>query len=422
MSQSRIASEMLLDARRLMDKFSNMLGFKINYGILNEPFVKVPANAVANSLVDYSGLGVVLRTAKGLSRVMKDKGWDGIKNDREYIRNLVNDAIRGGMGVGGAYVIASYIEPDNFMGAYDPNRYKIDQLKDGSYNAVKIGDKWISLDYFGVLAAPLVGIMYAKKYGEEGWKSWLPGYGNGLVSQIGRFPVVGTLADTIGQYTNQNEKSLGTFIQDKFKDTGKGIYDFVANRTVPAVISDFAKGLDKYERDTKTGEYTISGLSVDSIVSKIPYMRENLPRKTNILGREMETEGLISTMAAGSRVKTDKSTPAEAEVFRLTNAGFKPSLTDFSDSRSEKVTQLREKMSKEDFKKVTDEYGRSVREAFEKVIKDKKYQELSDEDKKATLDEVATTYLTEITKDYGFKDKTKKRVNKNAFVDKYKAK
>jgi hypothetical protein len=141
-------------------KVVNDLTGNLRIGDYLFPFVKTPANVISTGL-DYAGLGIpkaLVTTIKGVR--------SGTLKDPKTIQSLSRNLTRSGLGLTAAVAIAYNLKPEDFMGAYDPNRQQLAELKDSNFNAVKIGNKWISTDWFGPLSVPLTSMLYAKKYGK----------------------------------------------------------------------------------------------------------------------------------------------------------------------------------------------------------------------------------------------------------------
>ena len=115
-------------------------------------------------------------------------------------------------------------------------------MKNKVYNAFKIGDKWVSADWFGVLAEPLVAIMYAKS--TVVIKKGCHAVRESVASSLTRLPGVETVASL---YDDWSEKGYMTRkeMTDKATDDAIG---FLASRMVPSIFSDIAKMIDPYER------------------------------------------------------------------------------------------------------------------------------------------------------------------------------
>ena len=127
------------------------------------PFVKTPASVVAIT-IDVSGLSVIRGVRKLPQAIADMKSGDGT-----LMRSVARDFSRTGFGMIVAFIIASAFDAEDFIGAYPTSNKERELLKtkNARTNSLRFGGKngkWISLEYFGFIASPLVGFLYAKKY------------------------------------------------------------------------------------------------------------------------------------------------------------------------------------------------------------------------------------------------------------------
>lgn len=392
------SSKFALGTRKLLNTVPGL-------GDILMPFVKTVAN-VAELGADYAGVGLVKGAWKG-SRLGIAK-MKGQQVDREATINAFNDIVRAGLGMSAAYALVSQIEADDFMGAYDPARVGIDQLSNTSYNALRVqtpfGEKWVSLDYLGALAPSVVGMLYAKKYGEKEMNQGL-GYLGGVASQyIAQMPVFDPLNSFIGEvqkFNPENSKALLSVFGDK---AIRSFTDTVVSRMIPGIAYDFARATDEYQRDTRQEKYTLGKVNFDSFINKIPYLRKDLPIKYDGLGRLMHEEG-FETFLFGARVRTDKADEVVDEIYRLRNNGQKPNVRDLRFTYSAKLEELKEKVGKEKFYDVARQFGETLAVTYKKEMDKGSYKKLSDEEKKDVLDKAMEVEYKKMLNKYGVKYK-----------------
>lgn len=374
---------------KLRDVMNEMSGdFRLGDNLI--PFVKTPANVMEMNL-DYAGLGFMKGAVKVI-RALQEKKLTGELN-KETIQASFRDIAKSGFGLSTAYYLSTLIKPDDFVGAYDASRHDIEELRGSTYNAVKIGNRWYSLDYFGPIGSPLVGLLYAKKYGTN-WKDSAYLYGEGTASQFYRFPVISAYEDTL-QFIKDIDPTKGITLEERGKKLTQSVTDFITARITPGIISDIAKASDEFERQAET--------PLDKIKAKLPFFRESLPEKKDILGQPIETEGVVSQILTGARVSKSRSNPVIDEIARLTNAGEKPSITNFRETNSPRVAQIKEKLSTDQFNEAADLYGKLFAERTSKLLSNQDYQSLSNEGKKREIDHVVDITLDEVLKKYGYK-------------------
>lgn len=370
-------------------KIFNDLSGNLRVGDFLFPFVKTPANVIATGL-DYAGLGIPKALVKAVQAIRT-----GNVKDAEFLRSASRDIVRSGMGLAGAAAIAAQLSPDDFVGAYDPNRSQIEQLKNSNYNAIKIGNKWVSTDWLGPLSVPVTAMLYSKKYGKTSGGSGYQ-YAKGLQSTALQLPGVKDVSDFAASQTlHKNQTSA---------EARQAVFNYASgqasSRLIPSFIGDVAKGTDKYQREGSTG---VAGLK-----AKIPgsHGRESLPIKKNVFGQNEQGEGFASSVLFGSRVKTDKSTPITKEVQRVSQANDKNlNFTDWSQSNTKELAQFKQKVGGLRFNRAKEQYGKDLQANLQKVVGSDYYRDLTEEDKYKILSEADSAAKKKVFDQYNFKYK-----------------
>lgn len=90
--------------------------------------------------------------------------------------------------------------------------------------------------------------------------------------------------------------------------------------------------------------------------------------------------------------------------------------TDWNQSTGKELTQFKEKVGEDKFKQANEKYSKRYDEWFQKTIRDPRYQNLSDEDKKDLLSKAKEDIKSDIFKSYRFKYKTEKKSRKQKQV------
>ena len=322
------------------------------------PFVKTPANVVALGM-EYS-LGSIYTVYH-----IKDI----INNPQSDISQAaIKAGVRNGIGMILAMMLAGLVDDDDYIPEYDnasPKQRDIAKLKNAPFNSIRIGNKWINLDYFGPLAIPMAGILTARA------KQDLTGFLQGVSGQALKTPGVKEINSLIGDVTRAVQYGVS------YKKIAEDVFNWgveqTASRTIPAIFTDFGKLIDKYERET-------GGEMVRRVMAKIPVLREELPIKTDITGRKIETE--TTNILFGSRVKTAVDDAVVKEIDRLNKAGNAPTISDptrygkFRSLETEEKDKIRTKFNQE--------YGRKAREK----IASSAYKRLDDAQKKKELNKI----------------------------------
>jgi hypothetical protein len=356
------------------------------------PFVKTPANVISTGM-DYAGLGVpkaIVEVVNGMRA--------GDLGSSARTQKIARDLVRSGIGLTAAVIIASQLNDDDFVGVYDPARAQIEGLRGApAENSIRIGNKWISVDWFGPLAIPLTSIMYAKKYGKAGQSEMAYQYGKGVISQIGKLPGIADAAD----YYRANAYKKDQTLEEMTGATADYLTSQIYSRLVPSFLSDFAKATDPYERKT--------GKGIEGVKTKIPGLRQTTPIKTDVFGEQIKTQSAVSAILFGARVKTSTENDIIKEVNTVAEANSKGiSFTDWDKSSTKTLAQFKEKVGQEKFDKAKIEYGKELSKQLEILFKNNAYKKLTDEEKLKVITGKDTDAQNIIFKRYGFKYKPQK--------------
>lgn len=378
-------SKLTLGIRKLLNEVTG----DMRLGDLSVPFVKTPANVIAYGL-DVSGVSA-LRAMKDTVSAYKK----GTLKDPVFLHKISRDLTRMGLGLTAAIILAMQLDDDDFMGAYDPARYQLDKLKNANYNAIRIGNKWISTDWLGPLAIPVTAIMYARKYGQGGSAAdkgvqYVRGVGSGFFQSPGVEGII-NLA--------KKDDLKGMKAKEAMSQFGNWLTGAIYSRLVPGISGDLAKAIDTGpQREAKTG--------LQSVQSKIPGLRNQLPAKTNIFGEEMGGEGFITDIFFGGRVKTANDSAVIQEITKVSDDNGKSiNFTDWTKSNNKNLVQFREKVGDENYKKATVEYGRELKVQLDKLINSNDYKEMDDAEKLEAITNADADAQNVVFSNYGFKYK-----------------
>ena len=360
-------SESALTVRKKMD-----LG--IGFGEFIAPFVKTPANVVSMGL--KSGFGSVRAIFSEIKRDVK--AGKILKPTQENIDLVVQN----GLGLLLASMLLNAIDDDDYMPPYALASSKDKQLAKElniPYNAIRIGNTWVSLDYLGVLASPLMGLLQARR--ENGIINSIFGYIKSGGIQALSIPAFGEVADVFEKIKNSVRKSG----EDTLAVAGGELLEQTYARVVPSIFSDVAKALDSYDRETKG----------DEIRTKIPWARERAFEKVSVTSGVAEELGSpISDLLFGSRVKEQVTNDVAEELQRLNNAGWGVSLTTVT--RSGLLSELDEDTKQ----KVREDFAVEYSKQVKRLIKGAKYKRSSDEDKQEMINKIRRDIISGLKRRY----------------------
>lgn len=380
-------------------KILNEVSGDLRVGDYLMPFVKTPANVIATGM-DYAGMGIPKAMIKTV------KAWRaGEAGSKEHIQSIIPDIVRGGLGLTFAAILAAQLDDTDFVGAYDPARAQIEQLRNSNTNSFRIGKKWISTDWLGPISVPFTAMMFARKYGDTSAEKAFQ-YAQGTGSAVLKIPGIADVADYFRKRAyNKQAQSLG--------EAAGSTMDYVTSeaysRLVPSLFSDIAKALDPYERKT-------SG-KIDSIKAKIPGVRQTLPVKTNIFGEQMKGEGALTDIVFGSRVRTDKEDALIEEIGRVATSEDKAvNFTNWDTSSSKQLGQFRAKVGQATYDEAKIKYGAALKKNLETELAKPSYQRLNDTERLAVINKADSKAMTDTLNSYGFvyKKETVKNQEKQA--------
>jgi len=370
------------------------------------PFVKTPANVIGAGL-DASGVFIPPETIYRMVKTVKaiHEGTPLREAAGENFSGFGRKIVRAGLGLTFAYILSTLFKPDDFIGSYPVSQKerKLFELKQATENSVKIGGKWVSLDYFGPLGTPLVGFLYAKKYGKD-LPSTVIKYYQGVGKQAAKIPGFTEFSNTIEALKSQNIESNDN-LTVYLARTGGNVFDFIKSRVIPAIAYDFAKATDQYERIVDKNN--ILQKLQNYIPAETPLIsdRGDLPAKTNIFGENIKTEGW-STIFAGARVKTAGDGKLLKELIRLESDDNLPALTDPAGTDNGKI--LKNQLGEDKFREAMIAFGKYFKQDLEALINDDYYIEAPDDEaRKSLIEKVKKRSFNYILGEYNFDKPTK---------------
>ena len=359
----------------------NMVGRnKIRLGDLTMKFVKTPANVQMMGL-EY-GFGS-LYTLYNIQEIIKNP-------QSEVSQHAIRAAVRNGLGIALAALLYSMLDPEDYFSEFDTlNPKEKDRMRalGALPNSIKIGNRWVSLDYFGQIAIPLVGMLEARR--NDGLRSYIQ---SGL-TQAAKIPGIKEtkqLIDTMSEYARYDLKP------EKIVQMMAGtVLDQARAMTIPAIVNDIAKMTDDYERDTMGGVF-------DKVFASIPGLRQTLPERYGVQGI-IETEPALSTLLFGSRVKTAQEDKLVREINKLSTKDEQPSISDVT-----KYGDLR-LLSAEKKVRVRKEFYKLYNSESKKLISTREYQKKAPEEQKKALNKVRSRVVKFLKEKYSNDIKREKR-------------
>lgn len=372
-----VVSDIALGIRKLF----NIASGDVRLGDQIMPFVKTPANVIGAGL-ESSGVLVPVDVTMRMFKTLKDikEGSTFNEASAENFRGLSRRVVRAGLGMTFAFLLASIFDPEDFIGEYPVSEKERQLLRErnATTNSVKIGDKWVSLDYFGVLGSPLVGMLYAKKYGKDA-PTFAYYYTRGVVRQAGKIPGFTEFYDYYKAIDEQFTDTRNT-LEENINATANFAIDFIRARLVPGLVYDTARMTDKFER-----KYDYKD-PLEKTMNTIPGLRQRLPVRRNTFGDEIKSEGW-KTLLFGSRVKTSIDNEITNELVRLDQTGNLPSISDYRKT-SKRAKNLEAQIGEEKMDEAMKQFGDWFKEDLSYLLEDSYYLESPDDEKKELIEDV----------------------------------
>lgn len=290
-NNNRIADEYYKYRERLAPLAQAAVDTQIKY-------VKTPLNVVDRTL-DYTGFFPLLKLA---NRNFKHKDWEGFKKvvkdtlNTPEDRETISYAIGNGMVGWGLAYIGYSLGSKGYMTAFynrdDSKERELLGARGMSYGSVQIGEHNFDISSITPVAfLMLSGAAYANehnKYKEALAKAEQEGDEAKIKKLINSSPTGASILKMTKALALQTP-FVNTAINDyehSYSTTALVNTMIGANAVVPQIVGEIAKTKDRKERVIENT--TIGSNLKDTVKSMIPYVRETLPAKYDMLGREME--------------------------------------------------------------------------------------------------------------------------------------
>jgi len=382
-------------------KFRNLLNHDdLRFGDISIPFVKTTANAIQSSL-EASGITVapsaIIRTIKMVKMVAGHEGSLG-EVSKEAFSGFGSTLVRAGLGTTGAFLVANAIDSKNYIGVYPTTskEQELLRLRKASANSINVGGKWISLDWFGPLAAPLVGFMSAKKYGKN--------FQDGLVNYVQGAGYTATRTPGF-DFVNQTAKYITSLVPGtkqtasaRITDAANYAVQYITSRAIPGFVGEGAQATDTVTRETSAkGDVTAP------FKAAIPGLRETLPAKLSVFGETTPSEGW-KVLILGGRLKQGKTDHVIDELTRLNDAGSLPGIAPVNDRRDglSSFTRLKSQVGEQQYTKAVIDFGKSFHSGISDLMSTPEYKDATDPEKQLQINNLKKKTATQVLDDYGY--------------------
>lgn len=341
-------------------------GKAIAHGIVNvlAPFVRVPT-AFLSRTVDFTPFGV----GKEIFHQVAAKQFD---------QRMLSQAIGEGLTGTGAIALGIHLTHNNMLsGDYPKNDQKEQQrwkAEGITPNSVKLGGKWISLNYIGPL-----GLLF--NMGNKLVNSQDPA----VLSRVGG-SIAGLGQGLMGQSFLQGFSGFSDAVNDPQRNLGKFV-NSQGSSIVPSIINDVANATDKYQRQAdNVGQ---------AIKNRIPGLRETNPIKQDVYGNPLKQAGGQLGTVNGFKPSNSLTgnSPAITEVNRLhsvdpSNPDLQITPTPIKKKLTDTANGINVTLNNKQVYDLQKAVGQSTQNYWNRAIKSPQYQKLSDIEKANALTKI----------------------------------
>lgn len=396
---------------------------KVTKGITDAvlPFVKTPMN-VAKGGMEYNPAGLIKTLTYDTVQLRK-----GNISVNKYIDNLSKGLTGTGVAVlGYAMAEAGILKAS---GGDDEKKEKFDEALGKQSYSLEINGKTYSLDWLAPAGIPLFVGAEAhniNKAGDnektskstdddkrskqiiESMENWANAMTNSM-SPMAEMSMISGLTSALKSYDQDSQKMLGTI--------GTNAVKSYVNQFVPTALGQVAKTTDDYERSTTSTAKGILPKAIDQtklqMMSKIPGLRQQLPIKTDVWGKEQKQEGNVVEKAVKNAilpfniksVSNSKVDKALNELYGKT--GSVSILPTTSLDKTFKIDGQTYRMTNEEYNKYRKDYGQNSYKILDSLVSSKSYKDLNNEQKQKAIESIYS-YTKEKNKvDYAKNNKLK---------------
>lgn len=268
------------------------------------PFGRTPS-AVATQIINYSPFGVVKTIAENIG-----KG--------KFDQRLFSQGLGRGLTGTGLYYLGYKLGENDMVALNRPTseaEQKLWELEGKRPGYIKIGDTWRSPAVLG----PAGNVLVAGAYLHNGIKNTGTLWGGLSEAAFGA-------AKTVKDQTFLT--GINSFLE-ALNDPERYATSVVSRNVgslVPTLVSDVARGTDKYER--RTPGFT------GPLKSRVPGLRDNLEPQLDTLGKPIETPGFATALLDPTRPTQSRvGDPVVSELRRLSDSGFSATPTQLGDKQ-----------------------------------------------------------------------------------------
>lgn len=240
-------------------------------------------------------------------------------------------------------------------------------------NSIKIGGKWVSLNYLGPSGMLLNAGARAHESAANG--------GNAL-SNVGA-AAGGMPKDLTQQSFLQGVSNAVSAVNDP----GRYLNNYLnsqAGSIIPTIINDIGNATDSQQRDRNN--------PIDAVKSRLPVVRTSLPESIDVFGNKLKaTSNPVDRMINPLRPSNERQNDVFSEINRLhgQNVDVMPTNLD----KTQSFDGVKVPLTDAQRKQLQTSVGQNTQKLWGEAMKSDEYKALSDDGKKKMLDGIYQTVL-----------------------------
>lgn len=373
------------------------------------PFKKTPMNVAAEG-IQYSPIGLLDSLTRGSINLRKGK-----INVHEYIDGISKGLTGTGIALLGYALTEAGILKASGGDDQDKNNFESAQGKQNY--SLKVGEKTYSLDWLAPTGIPLfmgseLYQLASQKVKEKGEKNNTPEVAKSATK------ILNSMATAMNPLSEMSMISGLTSTLQSYASGNKGLENLGLNATksyvgqfVPTVLGQVVKTFDDKERSTTSTESDPLPKALDTlgnqIKSKIPGLRQTLPTKTDIWGKDVENEGNIIEKGLNAGVfpwsskKVSENNPTNKEISKLYDETLDKSvLPSNSIDKVLNIDKEKYRLSNEQYSKLKKMYGEINYKVLSELTSSPEYKEMNNEQKVKAISDIYKYSKAQIKSQY----------------------
>lgn len=365
------------------------------------PFVKTPAN-VAKTGIEYSPAGLAKSIVYDSVQLRK-----GNINVNQYIDNVSKGLTGSAITVlGFALAQAGILKAS---GSDDDKKEKFDEQSGKQAYSIQIGDNTYTIDWLAPVGIPLmVGAeIYeglSQKSNEKKTKSsddedvtkqfWdraevLANSLSNTLDPMVEMSMISGLTSTVRSFAQGDTQALGNMLTNGAKS--------YINQFIPTLLGQIAKTTDTLERDTTSTKSGTISKAVDSttnqIKSKIPGLRQTLPTKKDIWGKDITLannwpQRFFEAGILPTNSKTINKDKVVTELNNLYDKMGEYSILPTTIDKTFTIDGQKYRMTNEEYNKYKTNYGQTSYKLIKNLVSSEEYGKMNDKQKQKAIENV----------------------------------